>query len=130
MTDTIDPEGRTAGYPTDGHDGGVTLINKFVVPDGREEAFQQLWTSTSMYFRARPGFLSLRLHRALSPDAQYRFVNIARWASLAEFQAAHTTDEFRRVVSQSGWAEFPSSPAIYEVVVQEGADGLEPALAR
>jgi heme-degrading monooxygenase HmoA len=128
MTDTIDPDGRTAGYPTGEHRGGVTLINSFAVPEGREEAFQQIWTSTSTYFRTQPGFLSLRLHRAVSPDARYRFVNVARWASLADFQAAHATEEFRRVVSQPGWEEFPSSPALYEVVVEADVDAGRPAL--
>jgi heme-degrading monooxygenase HmoA len=130
MTDTTDPDRRTASAPSGGHEGGITLINSFAVPEGRDEAFQELWTATSLYFRAQPGFLSLRLHKALSPDARYRFVNVARWASLAEFQAAHRTDEFRRVVSQPGWTEFPSSPAIYEVVVEDGVDARQPALTR
>ena len=127
MTDHTDPAGRTAASPDGAHAGGVTLINKFVVPAGREDAFQQLWTATSHYFRGRPGFLSLRLHRALSPDAQYRFVNVARWASLADFEAAHRTEEFQRVVGQPGWSEFPSNPALYEVVVDHDAEALTPA---
>src|SRR3954449_2281673 len=122
MAETTDPARRSAPPPAHEHTGGVTLINSFVVPEGREEAFQELWTATSSYFRAQPGYLSLRLHRALSPDARYRFVNVARWSSLDDFQAAHATEKFRRVVSQPGWAEFPSSPALYEVVVEDGAD--------
>ena len=129
MTDTIDPARRAATVPATEHSGGVTLINSFAVPEGREEAFQELWGATSTYFRARPGFLSLRLHRALSPDARYRFVNVARWASLDDFQAAHATEEFRRVVSQPSWQEFPSSPALYEVVAEAGVDAGQPAPA-
>lgn len=116
--------GRAAASPASEHAGGVTLINKFVVPADREDAFRQLWDATSRYFRARPGFCSLRLHRALSPDAQYRFVNVARWASLTDFEAAHQTDEFRTVVGQPGWSEFPSNPALYEVVVEHDAQPL------
>ena len=112
------PAERTARGPVDPPTGGVTLINSFEVGAGREEALQALWAETSGYFRAQPGFLSLRLHRALSPDAQYRFVNVARWASIAQFHAAHQTDEFRRLVSQRAWSEFRSSPALYEVVVE------------
>jgi heme-degrading monooxygenase HmoA len=122
MADTIEPDRRTAPLPKSDPDGGVTLINKFVVPPGRDAAFRELWGETSRYFRAQPGFLSLRLHRAVSPDAQYRYVNVARWASLAEFQAAHATDEFRNAVRQPGWAEFPSNPTLYEAVVEVDAD--------
>ena len=112
------PADRTARGPVDPHTGGVTLINSFVVLKGREGVFQALWAETSGYFRAQPGYVSLRLHRALSPDAKYRFVNVASWASSAQFQAAHQTDEFRRLVSQPAWAEFSSSPALYEVAAE------------
>src|ERR1700750_1308164 len=118
MTESTDPDRRTAAYPTGAHPGAVTLMNSFVVPEGREDAFERIWTATSTYFRAQPGFLSLRLHRALSPGEHHRYVNVARWASLADFQAAHGTEEFRRVVSQPGWEEFPSSPGLYEVVIE------------
>ena len=60
------------------------------------------------------------------PDATFRFVNIARWESLERFQAAHDGDEFRRVVSMAGWSEFPSSPALYEVVVEHDAQASGP----
>jgi heme-degrading monooxygenase HmoA len=93
------------------------LINSFVVAPDRDDAFLALWTETSMYFRARPGFISLRLHRAVSPDAHYRFVNVAVWESAAQFSAAHETEEFRRLVRDPRYREFPSSPALYQVAV-------------
>jgi heme-degrading monooxygenase HmoA len=96
-------------------DSAVTLINSFVVPDGRDEAFLARWGETSRFMRAQPGFRSLRLHRAVAPDARYRYVNVAVWASTREFAAAHATEEFRRLVADPAWKEFPSSPALYEV---------------
>ena len=90
--------------------------------EGRDEAFLELWTESSRYFQAQPGFQSLRLHRAVTPGAPYRYVNLARWASDAHYRAPHGTDEFRRLVSQEAWREFPSSPALYEVVVAVGED--------
>jgi heme-degrading monooxygenase HmoA len=115
MADTVDPSRRAAALPTDEPEGQVTLINSFAVPEGRDDAFLAIWSRTSAYFRAQPGFVSLRLHRAVSPDAAYRFVNVAVWATAKEFGAAHATDEFRSVVGQPAWREFPSSPALYEV---------------
>lgn len=96
--------------------GPVTLMNRFAVAPERDEAFHALWTATSMYFRIQPGFVSLRLHRAVSSDAEYRWVNVANWESEADFRAAHGTDEFRRIVTQPAWEEFPSSPMLFEVV--------------
>ena len=100
--------------------GPVTLMNSFAVSPDQDEAFRELWTKTARYFTARPGFISLRLHRAVSADAPYRWVNVANWESEADFRAAHGTDEFRRVVTQPGWEEFPSSPMLYQVVTEVG----------
>jgi heme-degrading monooxygenase HmoA len=115
MPTTIDPARRTAVAPDSVRPGPVTLINCFVVAEGREEAFANLWAGTSRYFRAQPGFISLRLHRALSPGASYRFINVAEWASAAQFGEAHAAAEFKSLISQQQWQEFPSSPALYEV---------------
>jgi heme-degrading monooxygenase HmoA len=100
--------------------GPVTLMNRFVVRPDRDEEFHALWSTTSEYFKAQPGFVSLRLHRAVSADAEYRWVNVANWESEAHFRAAHNTEEFRRVVTQPGWQEFPSSPMLFEVITSVG----------
>lgn len=119
MTD-MSPEARTAAATIGVVAGGVTLINRFSVPDGRDDDFRALWEATSRYFIAQPGFVSLRLHRAVSADAPYRFVNVANWETEQDYRNAHSTPEFRQVVTQAGWAEFPSEPALYEVVKAVG----------
>jgi heme-degrading monooxygenase HmoA len=100
--------------------GPVTLMNSFTVSPDQDEAFLAQWTQTSKYFIAQPGFISLKLHRAVSGDARYRWVNVANWESEADFRAAHNTDEFRHVVTQPGWEDFPSSPMLFEVVTEVG----------
>ena len=109
----IAPEGATRAA------GPVTLINSFQVAPGRDEAFREIWGRTSRYFIARPGFVSLRLHRAVNDDATYRWVNVAVWESESAFRAAHGTDEFRSLVTAPGWSEFPSVPALFEVDTEE-----------
>ncbi len=69
---------------------------------------------------AQPGGVSLRLHRAVSADAEPRWVNVANWESEAAYRAAHATEEFRRLVTAPGWAEFPSRPTLYEVITAVG----------
>jgi heme-degrading monooxygenase HmoA len=124
MPPTIDPTKRGATLPSDPPEGPVTLINSFVVDPRRDEAFEALWTQTSVYFRAQPGFVGLRLHRGVSPDATYRYVNVAVWESAAQFAAAHATEEFQQVVGQPGWREFPSSPTLYEVAIAYDAQPI------
>ena len=107
--DRIAAEDRVA--PASDHvlTGPVTLMNSFAVSPGRDEAFHELWASTAKYFTAQPGFISLRLHRAVSADAQYRWVNVANWES-------ECTSARRRAPMSSG-ASSPnragrSSPAL------------------
>jgi heme oxygenase (mycobilin-producing) len=101
--------------------GPVTLMNSFQVPRERDADFHALWERTSHYFTRQPGFLWLRLHRAVSDDAAYRWVNVATWESEQHFRAAHATEEFRAVVTAAGWADFPSSPVLFQVVTEVGS---------
>ena len=91
----------------------VILINPFEVPAGTdEEEFLGGWERAADYMRQQPGFVSTRLHRALAPDARFRFINVAEWASPQDFQAAVSSEEFREIAKGAG----PGSPALYEVV--------------
>ena len=117
MIDTTNPAQRAAAVPPT-QTGPVTLVNSFVVDPARDEVFTELWTETSLYFREQPGFIGLRLHRAVSPEAHYRYVNVARWESAEQFSAAHRTERFRELVSQPAWREYPSNPVLYEVAVE------------
>jgi heme-degrading monooxygenase HmoA len=116
------PADRTAPSPGQPHTGMVTLINSFEVPAGREAAFEAMWHTTAAWFRTQPGYVSNRLHRAVSPNAHYRFVNVVQWRSEADYQAAHRAPEFLRQVQAPEWQEFPNRPALYTVVVDANAE--------
>ena len=91
----------------------VILINPFEVPEGTDdEAFLGGWQRAADFMQRQPGFLGSRLHRALAPDARFRFINIAEWSSPQDFQAAVGSEEFRQIAKDAG----PSFPALYEVV--------------
>jgi heme-degrading monooxygenase HmoA len=91
----------------------VILINPFEVPEGiPDEDFLSGWERAANYMREQPGFLSTRLHRAVTEDARFRFINVAEWESPQAFQAAVSSDEFREIAGRGS----PGSPALYEVV--------------
>jgi heme-degrading monooxygenase HmoA len=99
----------------------VTLINCFNIPAVREDEFFALWRQVNAYMRTKPGYLGHKLHRALAPDAPFRFVDVAQWASAEHFQAARD-EGFRALVSQPAWAAFRHQPALYEVIHERQAD--------
>ena len=91
----------------------VILINPFEVPEGTDdENFLRGWQAAADYMREQPGFLSSRLHRALAPDARFRFINVAEWASPQDFRAAVSSEQFRELAKGAPFG----SPALYEVV--------------
>ena len=93
----------------------VILINSFEVTQGREDECLVFWEKAAAYMKRQPGFISTHLHKALSPEAKFHFVNIAEWESAAYFQAAVTSEEFQRLIEP--YMEIcPHYPGLYEII--------------
>ena len=94
----------------------VVLINAFEVPEGADEAFLEAWERARAFLGTQEGYLSTRLHRSLSPSADFRWVNVAVWQSPQAFQAA---------TAQPGFTDapvpFPFHAALYEVAREDPA---------
>jgi heme oxygenase (mycobilin-producing) len=99
--------------PPAGDADGVVLINAFEVPADGDERFLAGWGPTREFLRGEPGYLATRLHRSMDPRADFRFVNVARWAGAREFQAAIGQRGFREV---SAAIPYRAHPGLYEVV--------------
>ena len=66
----------------------LVLVNLFSMPAEMVDTFVAGWEKNTADARDAPGFRGTRLHRALDPDARYPIVNIARWDSVEEWEAA------------------------------------------
>ena len=91
----------------------VVLINAFEVPPGKEEEFLHGWADARDFMQLQQGYVATRLHRSLDPGARFRFINIAEWATPADFQAALTHPAF---VQLREAVPFTHHPALYEVI--------------
>jgi len=92
---------------------GVVLINAFEVPLDGDDAFLAAWEGTRQFLPSQPGYLATRLHRSISPQADFRFVNIGRYESPQAFQAAVGQPGFRRAAAS---IQHRAHPSLYEVV--------------
>lgn len=106
----------------------ITLINSFEVPVGRDDQFLQFWKQVNAYMQKKPGYLSHKLHRSTTPDTAFRYVNVARWSSLAQYQAAHDAG-FRELINKPEGAAFRPHPFVYEVVHEAQAGSGSTATA-
>jgi heme-degrading monooxygenase HmoA len=95
----------------DEKDEPVVLINAFEVPASDDEAFVRGWERARDFLRTQEGYLSSRLHRSISPAADFRFVNVALWESEQAFRAATAQPEFRNAS-----IPYPFHASLYRVM--------------
>ena len=91
----------------------AVLINVFEVPVGKDEEFLQGWAAARDVMQRQPGYISTRLHRSLDPTARFRFINVAEWATPADFQAAIAQPDMVKLRQATPFAHYPS---VYEVI--------------
>jgi heme-degrading monooxygenase HmoA len=92
----------------------VVLINAFEVSAAGAEAFIAAWEQARDYLRTQPGYIDTALHQAVTPGADFEFVNIARWKTSGDFTAAVRNQEFQQAAA--GLAGYRSHPALYRPV--------------
>jgi heme-degrading monooxygenase HmoA len=92
----------------------VVLINAFEVPGDQAEQFIAAWEKTRDYLRSQPGYIDTTLHQALTPEADFQFVNVARWETAQAFLAATQSQGFGE--SAIGLLGYRPHPSLYRVV--------------
>ena len=92
----------------------LVLINAFEVPEGREDEFIRGWDVTRDYLQTQPGYVDTALHQAVSPNPDFRFVNVGRWETPQAFQQAIQSQGFRE--ASQAVAAFRPHPALYRIV--------------
>jgi heme-degrading monooxygenase HmoA len=90
------------------------LINAFEVPAAEADAFVAAWQKARDYLRSQPGYIDTVLHQSITPDAEFQFVNVARWQTAEDFIAATQNPGFRQ--SAAGLARYRPHPALYRPV--------------
>ncbi|MDE0097754.1 MAG: antibiotic biosynthesis monooxygenase [Gammaproteobacteria bacterium] len=92
----------------------VILINPFTVPADKLNETILMWEQARNFLQKEPGYISTALHQSISPDAQYRLINIAQWESIEAFMAAT-----KKMGSEANLPRIHGvrpSPALYTVV--------------
>ena len=88
----------------------LILINAFEVPGEEADQFVAAWEKTRDYLATQPGYVDTALHQAVTPGADFQFVNIGRWQSAEDFQAATQSPGFRESAAWPGRLPAPPRP--------------------
>jgi len=92
----------------------VILINAFEVPADQASHFIAAWEKSRDFMQSQPGYVDTALHQAVTPDAGFHFVNVARWQTAEAFRAAIKSPGFGE--STAGLAGYRSHPGLYRIV--------------
>ena len=99
----------------------VTLINIFEVTQEHLAAFIEEWRQRAAIMHTKPGFISSRLHQAISDTARFQLVNVAHWDSREAWEAATANPEFQArlaALAEDTGTTISANPALYEVAVE------------
>ncbi|EDL55380.1 hypothetical protein VSAK1_22609 [Vibrio mediterranei AK1] len=92
----------------------VVLINTFSVDAASEADALAYWESARDILVQQPGYINTTLHKALSKDATYMYVNVANWESKQHFIAAISA--MRKQLPENHLDGVVADPNLYEVI--------------
>ena len=95
----------------------AVLINCFEVDPAQDERFLALWKEADELLRGRGGYRSARLHKAVGPQARFRWINVAELDSVETWQSIISGPEFGAIAARM--VEFHPSPGLYAVEVAQ-----------
>jgi heme-degrading monooxygenase HmoA len=99
-------------------DDPVVLINvfEFSTDDASAaDAFGEGWRERAAVMAGQAGFISADLYQAVDADSRFQLVNVARWASRRDFEAATADPAFRARVGPGAapGGALTAHPALY-----------------
>lgn len=103
-----------SGWAYSDNESTVVLINPFTVPPDKLEETITMWEQARDFLQKQPGYISTELHQSISPDAQYRLINVAQWESPELFMAA--TKKMQQEAGLPRIKGVKPAPQLYTVV--------------
>ncbi|MDJ0919207.1 MAG: antibiotic biosynthesis monooxygenase family protein [Woeseiaceae bacterium] len=95
----------------------VVLINTFEVPEGEQQAAIAAWKVARDFLAKQPGYISTALHGAVTPNARFALINVAKWKDQETFMAA--TQAMRDAKIFEPPEGVIANPALYTVVATD-----------
>ena len=81
----------------------VVQIEPFAIDLAAAPDFLSKWQQEARQAREHQGLIQARLNQSVQEGSQFRFVNMARWASTAAFIGEGNQNLYRQVVEQVGY---------------------------
>jgi len=99
----------------------VTLINVFSISTSDSERFLEHWRTSAALMSEQPGFVRTCMYCATAETAEFRYVNVAEWASIADFDRAQSNPRWRAIIQRfvtDPEIAVTSKPALYRPIIE------------
>ncbi|CAL5870297.1 uncharacterized protein PFLUO_LOCUS4532 [Penicillium psychrofluorescens] len=93
--------------------GPVTLVNTFIVPEGKMDDFLDVWKSDAGIMKAQPGFLSAQLYGGVDSNV---IINVANWETSTNLADAIMQPKF-----QANLKKYPEGLKVLPQLLQKMA---------
>ncbi len=77
-------------------------MNRFQVKPGKEDAFEELWTSRETFLADVPGFVEFALLRGSTDEERTLFATHTVWNARSDFEAWTKSEAFRKAHAGAG----------------------------
>jgi len=91
-----------------------TVIVSYKVNAEDVDNFMNAWDRANSFLKKQSGHVSTSLHKAMSANPYFRFVNVAKWKTVEDFRKATQSTAYQEA---SGWLEaYPVYASAYDTV--------------
>jgi heme oxygenase (mycobilin-producing) len=96
----------------------ITLVNLFNhVPEDKLDEFEARWEQVSKQMQVQPGFIAFHFYRAIRPNQEYQYVNVAQWESQEHLERALATVNPAGPFQEAGW-EVQNYPNLFDLALE------------
>ena len=71
-------------------------MNRFLIKNGKEELFEEIWRSRDTYLSEFPGFIEFNLLKGECVDGTTLFASHTKWSSRQDFENWTRCDAFKK----------------------------------
>jgi heme oxygenase (mycobilin-producing) len=105
---------KAAGTTKNAASKPATVIVSYKVKDEDADNFLNAWERANDFLKKQPGHVSTTLHRAMSSNPPFRFVNVAKWKTVEDFRKATQSVGYKEA---AGWlSAYSVYASVYDTV--------------
>ena len=77
-------------------------MNRFLIKNGKEELFEEIWKSRETYLEETPGFINFNLLKSINKEGTTLYASHTEWKSKTHFDIWTKSEAFRKAHQGAG----------------------------